>query len=56
MADRPQDMSLAELDQKIAELAAKRATASPTRNLVLSTLVDRLLDERWTRTHEPVSQ
>lgn len=49
---RPADMTDTELEETLADMAAKRAdTLSPTRKLVIGSVIDALLDERWSRHH-----
>jgi hypothetical protein len=47
---RPADMSVAELDAALAKLTeARREAPTATRKLVISSILDRLLDERYSR-------
>jgi hypothetical protein len=47
---RPADMSVAELDAALTKLTvARRDAPTTTRKLVISSLIDRLLDERGSR-------
>jgi hypothetical protein len=50
---KPADMTIPELDAALAKLTEAKAEApTATRKLVISSLIDRLLDERSSR-HQP---
>jgi hypothetical protein len=46
---RPADMSSAQLDAALKRLALERVGAGATRRRVISTVIDRLLDEKVRR-------
>ena len=54
---QPADLDDDELEAALTRLATERAAApTATRKLVIGTVIDRLLEEKWARSHQAVSQ